>query len=122
MTNTMKKGTTAWRKGRKAAMTTYIQEKRGRRKEGGLQICALELDQPPREQYFIGSFEPELPSGRVGSALNNSDAHQTQDHGNLSQTSIHNFLLLPQVAVPRRQRRTREEPLVDYSKSKNTHK
>jgi hypothetical protein len=73
--------------------------------------------QPIREQYFVGSFEPNLPSGSAGFEPSNSDSNQNQSHENVSQPSIHRFLQLPQVAVQGRQRRTREEPLVDYSKS-----
>ena len=36
---------------------------------------------------------------------------------NASSPSIHRFLQLPQVVVQGRQRRSKEEPLVDYSKS-----
>jgi hypothetical protein len=36
---------------------------------------------------------------------------------NASQSSIHRFLQLLEVVVQGRQRRNREEPLVDYSKS-----
>jgi hypothetical protein len=69
------------------------------------------------EQYFIGTYEPQrgqCSEGiEPGSNVGDGDLHSKI----ALEPSIHRFLQLPQVVVPERQRRSREEPLVDYSKS-----
>ena len=72
---------------------------------------------PTREQYFIGEFEPHLQSSIGGMDCSSSGTEENLNLGNASQPSIHRFLQLPQVEVQGRQRKSREEPLVDYSKS-----
>lgn len=72
--------------------------------------------QPIREQYFIGSFEPDLQSNSVVECSSSGGREDLNLHNAIS-PSIHRFLQLPQVVVQGRQRRSREESLVDYSKS-----
>jgi hypothetical protein len=89
-------------------------------RRSGIQICdsqAILPNQPVREQYFIGSYEPQLQSNSRRMASGSNNGSETQTHGNALQPSIHSFMQLPQVVVQRRPRRTREEPLVDYRKS-----
>jgi hypothetical protein len=86
----------------------------------GIQICdsqATMPNQPAREQHFIGNCDPQLRNSSRQMASASSDGSETQNHENALQPSIHSFLQLPEVVVQGRPRRTREEPLVDYSKS-----
>jgi hypothetical protein len=105
----IKEMTVVWRKRTKGPMTMQ------RKAEWG-SVLVLHI-QPAREQYFIGRFEPNLQSGSGGFEPSSSDGNHNKNNENTPQPSIHRFLQLLQVAVQGRQRRTREEPLVDYSKS-----
>jgi hypothetical protein len=81
------------------------------------QICDSEPNQPRKGQYFIGTFEPQLQSLSRGNEPGSNDADQIENCGNMSQPTIHSFLQLPEMVLQRRERRTHDEPLVDYSKS-----
>ena len=79
--------------------------------------------QPSRQHFYVGSNDV------LGGAASDSDqdrdgdimhpvARSASEQGeNTAPTPIENFLQLPQVLVNPRRRRTREEPLIDYSKS-----
>jgi hypothetical protein len=83
----------------------------------GVQNSDPQPRQPTRQQYFVGNFEPQLHCGSGGTDPSSSDSTEIRNHANASQPAIQRFLQLLEVVVQGRQRRTWEEPLVDYNKS-----